>query len=446
MGFWSDIKDWTNRQFNPTDPANNAYSSIDANNYNLPGYQQRADYSMGQAQGAQGRGAFTAADSPFRAYQQQALDNYQRTMTDPGNSWAMQQGQLDQAANAAQQRSLMASASPSNLAMMARVGSQNTARGNQAIAGNAMMGHIAERNNALNSMAGVAGAARGQDLGLNTFNAQQQAQNRAANDAYEQGMLGMNMQNAAYQQNGTMGLEANRAGRFATVAGQPTAMGRIVGGLAGGIQSFGSSQGGQGGGGGGGGGDGSGALLAAALSDKKAKTNIAPGKHEADSFMDNIDAITFGYKPGLNASQGEPRLPTAQPTFQGSPYQGGDYSTMMGRTDAERAAVAPVLNRNRAPEGPAMPQEGPQAPHLGVLAQDVQRSPMGQTMVQPGQGGLKTLANVTGPVLASLARLNERLKSVEEKKGVIKPPSTWNPNPPKEKAPMSRMLPGEMAK
>jgi ATPase subunit of ABC transporter with duplicated ATPase domains len=75
-----------------------------------------------------------------------------------------------------------------------------------------------------------------------------------------------------------------------------------------------------------------------------------------------------------------------------------------------------------APPKPAARQViAPPGKQLGVMAQDVEKTPMGAQAVQP-VGGLKTITpTITGPVLAGLARLNERLENLEGKK---KPTST----------------------
>jgi hypothetical protein len=198
---------WLSEMFNPTDPANNPYATVDQNNFNMPGFKGRDQYTQGAMQGAQGRQAFQSSDSPFRDLQRQQIERYGRMFNNDGDSLALQQAQQAQQQAAAQQRSLMASASPNNAAMMARVGSQNIGRANAAIEGQGMMARNAERMGLAGAMGNLTTSARGQDLQNNQFNAGMQQGNRNANDAYEQGMLGANMQNAGMQQSGMMNYE-----------------------------------------------------------------------------------------------------------------------------------------------------------------------------------------------------------------------------------------------
>lgn len=233
MGLWQDFKDWANENFSTTDPANNPYADIDRANYDLPGYGGRDEFSNREMRGAQGRGAFTAADSDFRNDQRSMLDQYKRMYFNDDESLAIQQAQRDRANAAAQQRSLMASASPSNAAMAARVGSQNIGRADQGISGNAIMGRIGERQGLAGAMTNISGMGRAQDINLNQFNAAQRQSARNANDAYALGMGDLNLRNASQQQQGGMNFETNRAGRFGVVAGQPTGAERVISGIAG---------------------------------------------------------------------------------------------------------------------------------------------------------------------------------------------------------------------
>lgn len=449
MGFM----DWVNRNFNPTHPNNNPYAGVEQNNFNLPGFAQRDQFAQQQMQGASGREAFTASESPFRDAQRQSLDNLQRQYSDDGNSFALAQQAPQQAAAAAQQRSLMASASPANAAMMARVGSQNIGRANQAIAGNAMMGRIAERQGLANTLGQMTGMARAQDQAHSQFNAGMQQQNRSQNDQAAQGWYGGATQNAGMQQNGMMGYENNRMGRFGAVAGQPTAAERAVAGTVGAVQTAGP-------------------MIASALSDERAKKNVGDGGKEADSFMDGIRAKKYEYKPGLNengkTSGYSFRDAQGQTHFVDHPAGAESGGTQRpvnpdGSFGAAQPASRPVplttpgypYNMNDA-GGQSMYNEalkvhgtGNPGERLGVMAQDVQKSPMGAAIVKGGGETLRTIENATGPILASLARLNERLKSVETKKPgnaveplaspVIKKPEAPRPAP-------KRLLPGELAK
>lgn len=262
------LQDKLSKAFNPIDPRNNPYTEIDQGNFDLPGFNDRGRFARTQMEGAQGR----VAGGDWREQQKAAMGRYQGMYNDDAQSLALGQAQRDQASAAAQQRSLMASASPSNAAMMARVGSQNIGRAGQAIAGNAMMGRIAERQGLADTMSNLALSGRGQDL-----------QQAGQNDAYTQGMYGGGMQNAALQQQGGMNYEAQRSQRFAAAAGQPTTGQRLIGALTGGIAAAG-------------GGD--------APSDRRLKTDIRPGAGDANAFMDSVNPQSYNYKPEAGMPSG----------------------------------------------------------------------------------------------------------------------------------------------
>lgn len=421
MGF----KNWIRKQFDPTHSANNPYTGVDANNYNLPGFQQRDQFANQQAQGALGRDAFTAQDSSFRNDQQQAMSQYRDMYANDDASLAMRQAQRDQGAAVAQQRSLMATASPANQAMMARVGSQNIGRASQAIAGNAIMGRVAERQGLANTMANLSGMARSQDQNMSQFNAGQQQQNRQHNDATAQGWAGLGLQNAGMQQSGTMNYEAQRGSRFGQVAAQPTAGERVASGIGAAVP-----------------------IISGLFSDERVKKNKAPAPKEADSFMDSIEAMQYEYDTAANEKRAKSEQAfTAKTGMQAPPRPARqpilDYAPVAReRAEAAEQERATMAERPFGPPAPATLQ-GPQpGPQLGIMAQDAEKSKMGKGIVGQTQDGIKTVQNVTGPILASLARLNERLKGVEGKgsaPGTLKPPAG---------SPMARarMKPGELAK
>ncbi len=448
MGWWGDLKDWAGEQFDPTNPANNAYANVDQGNFNMPGFGARDAYTSQQMRGAQGRGAFSSDNnSTFRGDQMGLMQQMQGQYDNDASSYALARAGQEQANARAQQRSLMASASPSNSAMMARVGSQNIGRSDMGIAGQGMMARLAEKQGLLGQMSGLSTSARGQDLQNNQFNAGMQQGNRNANDAYEQGMLGANMQNAGMQQSGMMNYEANRLGRFNTIAGQPTDAERVVKGIEGGVQVIGG--------------------LASAFSDKKAKTNVQNAPSEADSFMKSIDDKTWqwtqegvakmgkAYQPmameygrDVGRTDGSTPAPTQAPP-QPNPYKrtykgrdGQTYEVTLGQAQIEEGPPAPVQNQGSpqfqqmseppiirttadepgayipAGRGRTMQTDSGRPRHLGVMAQSVEKTPMGAAAVKTEPySGLKMIDGgaITGPVLASLARLNERLSKVEKK-------------------------------
>lgn len=104
------------------------------------------------------------------------------------------------------------------------------------------------------------------------------------------------------------------------------------------------------------------AALAASKSDKNAKEHIAPADHDIDQFLNEITGMKFEYK-----------------------------------------------NKERDGAGP----------RVGVLAQDVAKSNIGKEMVVNDKDGELSIDNgrALNALLASSARLNERLNELEKKNG-----------------------------
>jgi hypothetical protein len=102
--------------------------------------------------------------------------------------------------------------------------------------------------------------------------------------------------------------------------------------------------------------------IASKLSDERAKTNIAPADSEIEDFLGHLAAKRYQYKEGT----GEP---------------------------------------------PGM--------HTGVMAQDMERSPVGREFVREGPDGMKWVDTGRMPLmlLAALAEQQKRLDSLEQKKG-----------------------------
>jgi hypothetical protein len=257
---------WLGHYLGLDDPARSGgqYEGVDRNNYNLPGYddqQARLNGYLGQndaRQAPQIGGYEHAGQSDFRGQQGQ-LASLLMDRANGNNSVAdMQMRQGLDAANQ-QQRSLMASARPSNVGMAMLTGSQNMANQAMGITGQAGLARAQEAQMAANSLGGLLASGRGADEGLNMFNAGQQnqrtfgqanmnQQQMGMNDAARLGYLGQSLNAAQAQQQGGMGYEQNRAGRFGAVLGVPTKREQIIGGISG--LAGGLIPGGGGGGGG----------------------------------------------------------------------------------------------------------------------------------------------------------------------------------------------------
>lgn len=126
---------------------------------------------------------------------------------------SLSQMQLRQATdrNIAQQQAL-AALNPGNVAA-ARGASQNAARLGAGLAGQAAQAGIAERTAAQQGLAGLLGSARGQDIGMDQFNANLAMQQSLANQQALQNLLGLDLQNSLQQRAGTSDFERARLGQ-----------------------------------------------------------------------------------------------------------------------------------------------------------------------------------------------------------------------------------------
>lgn len=239
------------------DRSQNEFRDVGRDNFNLPGFADRAAGMDRQGNAFLDRRAPQAADSSFRQTQADALAQLQ-ALAGGQNSLVGEQGRAAQAQLGAQQRQFAAGASPANQAMGQRLAMQNAARGGIGIDANTRMGQIAERNAALAGMGQLSSAARGQDIGLNQFNVGADLQQQGMNQQGWLGAQGLGLQNAQAEQQGGMNYEAQRGARFNGLLQNPTtgerALGAIVGGaqLAGQIATGGAGARGAPSGGGGG--------------------------------------------------------------------------------------------------------------------------------------------------------------------------------------------------
>lgn len=124
--------------------------------------------------------AAQAADSPFRANQVQVLDQLAKLMRGEG-SVAGIQAQAAAARQLAQQQAMAASASPSNALAARRLAGQQMAQMGGDLEAQQLAAQQAERNAATTQYGDISGQARGQDLQLGEFNADQSNQGARLN-------------------------------------------------------------------------------------------------------------------------------------------------------------------------------------------------------------------------------------------------------------------------
>lgn len=353
------------------------FQSTDRGNFNLPGYdqlkQQYGDY-LGRVDSR--TAPQLGNQSEFRDQQRELARGMFAAASGQGPSVAEQQMRQGLNAANAQARSMMAGASPSNAALAMRLGSQAMGRNAMGIAGQAGMARLQEQQMARNALGSLLGQARGQDDQRQLAQAQITQQQTAMDDAARQGLLGGSLSASEAQQRGGMGYEQVQASKYGAALGVPTG-GEVVAGMATG-------------------------LIPALASDKRMKTNVAPGGQAADQFLDSVKPQQFEY---ANAGWNPPK------------QSSGPYTVDVGPAVVEGPG-APAYQRKTA--GAIMMR--PPGENLGVMAQDVKDSPAGNAVQQGQDGflGINTTA-ITGPILAGLGRLNERLQALETSKAAPAP-------------------------
>ncbi len=207
------------------------------------------------------------------------------------------------------QQAMAASARPGNAAMAARTGMQQAGRNSSAMAGQQAAAGLAERQQATSQLGGMIGQARQQDLG-------------AALGGYGTATQGYGA------------IEDQRGQRFTGMTQTPTSVEGQMGFLE---DMWG----------------------AAAMSDRRLKTDVADGGADADELISKLKPVRFKYKDARNGGAGD---------------------------------------------------------HLGIMAQDLESSKLGrQAVVETSRGKAVHGAKAATLALSSVARLGERLAALEEK-------------------------------
>jgi len=333
-----------------------AYASQDRSNYDLPGYQQFQDRYSGYLGNVDNRqapqiGAYERAQQSGVAQQQQGLAGLLDARAHGLNSVAEQQ--MRQAADQSfnQQASLAAGARPGSQAMAMRLAGQNQGRTMSGLGQQAGVARAAEAQQAAMGLGNLYGQMRGADENLGQFNA-------AMNNQRQLEQARMGQQQTAMDDQARAGLLAG-----SLAAGQAQQQGGM--GYEGGrTQRFGAVLGvpttqeqilGAASG------VANAAAAGGAFSDERLKTGVRPGDQEADRFLGTLSPHAYSLK-------GSARLP-------------GE----------------------------------PQGQTLGVMAQNVRRSPMGKEAVGQADDGMFYLdpRRMTTAMAAGLGRVDERLRALE---------------------------------
>lgn len=381
--------------------------------YTATGGAERAEEMLGI--GRQGFGQSQQARS-----QQQGLADMLRRRAMGRDSLSAEQLRQGMQSAVASQQSLAASARPGQSAMMARLASQNTGRLQQGLAGQQALAGIQERSAAEQGLAGVLGGMRQQDIGTGQFGMGSEQQQALAELGVKGSLYGQQM-------------------------GAPTRRDGLIGALGGAIGVAGQMSGGD-----------PNAKLGLA-SDKKLKEAVTIGGDKADALMEALKPKEYRYKSSpeedrlwFNRGVEEAGTRGGEPDARldiipGSPPHAAAYSSGrdMGLRNLPRMrreeAVPPMLRRydgwfEGSPEDPRASGDHQvsgaaraywrrqddkarrQVPdkNLGVMAQDIERSPVGRQVVKNTPSGkMLDVPQLTGALAAAIGRLNERLRSVE---------------------------------
>ena len=221
--------------FNRADNAEEKYGGVDRNNFNLPGFQSQYDQYSNMA--GQNRNAPTSQYDQSQAAlgQQLAAEAQGRGVGQQIIRQNLAQGQGNLAR---QQLSQAASARPGMSALAGRNAAFNTAQGQSQIGGQAANAGANMQLGAMGQYGNFLQGARGQDL-------DNQARMMGLNDQRQLELLRQRLQASGMQQQGGMGYEQNRLGRYTGLLGAPTEGEQLLGGL-GGIASLGFAGKGQG--------------------------------------------------------------------------------------------------------------------------------------------------------------------------------------------------------
>jgi Chaperone of endosialidase len=381
-----------------------------------------------------------------RQLQQGAANSYQNVLNGTAPSVAQLQQQASAAQTAAQQGAMAASArGGGNRALALRTAMNNTAQLQAGGGADAALLRANEQNTARAGLANVGDQMRGQDqnMAINQANLDQ-----GANLANVNAAVTTNGQNQTYQTN--LGQLQNAANAQA-MGGDATKIQSIAndkkqgqandGSLFDTTSKFGS-------------------MLA---SDENAKTDIAPASGNQISQLFNSFGSGTPRQTQPSALMGSLIAPSANdpaPSKGGgmdASSMGGLASKIMGSGAGAGAGAADAGGAAGALEsaGPALalasdvrakadiaaspgearrlfaslhpktfnykPEMGlGNAKHLGVIAQDVEKSgPLGRGMVDSGPGGVKQIdvPQATGALMAAMADFEHRLNQLQGKKG-----------------------------
>lgn len=233
---WWDSRNKKKNKYNPNQA-----------NYNLPGFHgMTSDYNQALAAGAPQSGMSSFRGDQARLARMLAAQASGHAEA-PGQRLARMEAQAMADRGAAQQMAMAQGGRGGMGALAGRNAAMNAAQIQSRAGQQSAMGGLAAQMGAQQQLSGVLAGARGQDISQSQFNANLQFQNQAE-------MMRQRLMAAQMQQQGMMGYDAAKGGKWAVQQGQPSTGDQLMGMGIGAVNAYtGMKSAGIIGGGGGGG-------------------------------------------------------------------------------------------------------------------------------------------------------------------------------------------------
>lgn len=357
MSWWSEnvsgpVRGFLNTPMDRRAEAAQEYQGIDRSNYDLPGYDQFQ-------QNLQGFQSYQQMGAPQAVQGQRDLTGMLMGLARGQDSLSAEQLRQNLGRLQSQQQSMAASARPSQNAMANLLAMQNAGNIGAQMSGQTALAGIAERNAAANALSGHLAATRGQDI-----------------SSYLGGQQ-LGLQAAGMQQQGGMGYEANRFGRFQQAMGTPTKGQGLISGLTSALP-----------------------VATQAFSDVRLKQNIQPLKPEMDSFL--IGRYGEGGGSPTQQNPGASVAPLAEHSVR-----------RFVETPTTEDAIGQALARIPSYQFEYKPGVGmPPGQRVGQMAQDVERVAPGAVQNTP-QGKMVDYGALTPAILALVQRQQAEIESLK---------------------------------
>lgn len=267
---WGGVKGFFSGTNRAAEAEKGPYGGINEDNFALQGADAREQQYQQLIQGLQGQYAPQASADAYTSQRQQALiDMLGAQARGEGPSMANLAAEQASQRGVSQQQAMLASGR-GNQAGAARAAAQQAGALQGSIAGNAAQARVQEQLGAQNALGNALNAYRGQNQQLALANQQAEMGNRQLQQSGIQNLLAQSLQQAGMQQQGGMGLEAQRTQRYMGAMGAPTQNEQLMQGIIGGASML--------------------------FSDERLKENIEDGDEAANTLMRGLQAYSYDYK------------------------------------------------------------------------------------------------------------------------------------------------------